>query len=146
VYCGFGITIALYLLVGILGALSIYGKVPITHKDHYNIIDYFEGQPQAPIIGILNFLYLFLISPIFPFVSKNQALELLSKKKREQIPNIWTKATVIFAALWIPLNILFILFDTSPNVVIGFISTVMAFYVTYFLPVFMSIKVGNYLF
>ena len=120
--------------------------MPVTHKDHYNIIDYFEGQPQAPIIGILNFLYLFLISPIFPFVSKNQALELLSKKKREQIPNIWTKATVIFAALWIPLNILFILFDTSPNVVIGFISTVMAFYVTYFLPVFMSIKVGNYLF
>lgn len=133
-------------MVGILGALSIYGKIPITKKDHYNIIDYFEGQAQAPIIGILNFIYLFLISPIFPFVSKNQALELIPKKKKEQIPNIWMKATVIFAALWIPLNIVFILLDTSPNVVIGFISTVMAFYVTYFLPIFMTVKVSNYLF
>lgn len=74
VYYGYAITTVLYLIVGVLGSLSIYGKVPKTKKEHYNIIDYFEGEAQAPIIGILNFFYLFLISPIFPFVSKNQAL------------------------------------------------------------------------
>ena len=90
-------------------------------------------------------MYLFLISPIFPFVSKNQALELIPKEKKEKIPKIWLKATVLFAILWIPLNILFIMLDTSPNVVIGFISTVMAYYVTYFLPIFMTFRVGNYI-
>ena len=50
----------------------------------------------------------------------------------------------MFSCIWIPLNILFIVFDISPLKVIGFISTVMAFYVTYFLPVLMTIKAGDY--
>ncbi len=40
---------------------------------------------------------------------------------------------------------MFILLDTAPSVVIGFISTVMAYYVTYFLPVVMTIKAGDYI-
>ena len=40
-YYGYGVTTMLYLIVGVLGSLSIYGKVPKTHKQHYNIIDYF---------------------------------------------------------------------------------------------------------
>ena len=43
IYFGYGITTILYLLVGVLGALSIYGKVPTITKDSYNIIDYYSG-------------------------------------------------------------------------------------------------------
>lgn len=71
VYVGYGITTVLYLLVGVLGALSIFGKDP---KKHSNIIDYFSGKFQAPLIGFLVFLYLLSISAIFPYVSKNQAI------------------------------------------------------------------------
>jgi amino acid permease len=70
VYVGFGITTALYILVGVLGALAIVNR----GVDKHNIIEYFSGSFQAPLIGFLIFLYLFLISPIFPYVSKNQAL------------------------------------------------------------------------
>jgi len=41
VFFGFVITIVLYMIVGVLGALSIYGKIPKTIQPHYNIIDYF---------------------------------------------------------------------------------------------------------
>ena len=43
-----------------------------------------------------------------------------------------------------PCNIAFIVFETSPTVVIGFASTVTAYYVTYFLPVIMTLKVGDF--
>jgi amino acid permease len=142
VYIGFGLTTVLYMLVGVLGALSIFGKDK--GKGHEDIIDYFNGSFQSPLIGSLTFLYLFLISPIFPYVSKNQALELLPKKKRDGISNLWLKSSAIFGICWIPMNILFIMFETSPVIVIGFISTVMAFYITYFLPIYMTIKVGNF--
>ena len=36
------------------------------------------------------------------------------------------------------------MFETSPTVVIGFASTVTAYYVTYFLPVIMTLKVGDF--
>jgi amino acid permease len=144
VYSGYAVTTVLYLIVGVLGALSIYGRVPTMDKASYNIIDYFSGQFQAPIIGFLTFLYLFMISPIFPYVSKNQAIELIPKEKREKIPRLWLKVTVIFSILWFICNILFILLDTAPTVVIGFISTVLSYYVTYFLPIFMCFKVGDY--
>ena len=55
------------------------------------------------------------------------------------------KSTIVFSLIWIPCNILFIVLDTSPVVVIGFISTVMCFYVTYFLPVVMALKAGDYI-
>ena len=145
VYWGFGICMVMYVIVGVLGALAIYGKVPPIQKSSYNIIDYFSGEFQAPIIGFLNVLYLFMISPIFPFVSKNQALELIPKERKDKISKLWLKSTVIFSVLWIACCTLFILLDTSPTVVIGFISTVMAYFVTYFLPVFMSLKAGNYI-
>jgi Mn2+/Fe2+ NRAMP family transporter len=145
VYIGYTICLFLYLAVGVLGALAIYGRVPPMEKESYNIIDYFSGSFQAPVIGFLNFSYLFCVSPIFPFVGKTQALELIPKEKRERIPNIWMKATVVFALIWIPCNTLFIVFDTSPVVVIGFITTVMAFYTMYFLPIAMTFKAGDYL-
>jgi hypothetical protein len=65
--------------VGVLGALSIYGRVPTIDKSSYNIIDYYSGSFQAPIIGSLTFIYLFMISPIFPFVAKNQVMDLIPK-------------------------------------------------------------------
>ena len=37
------------------------------------------------------------------------------------------------------------MFDTSPVVVISFITAVMAFYIMYFLPVMMTFKVGDYI-
>ena len=82
VYIGYGFTVVLYLLVGVLGALSIYGRVPPMDKSSYNIIDYFSGSFQAPLVGSLTFIYLFMISPIFPFVAKTQALSLIPEEKR----------------------------------------------------------------
>lgn len=79
---GFQSVFVLYLTVGILGALAIYGKVPPIEKVSYNTTDYFSGEWQAPVIGLLNFIYLFIISPIFLYVGKNQAIELIPKKKR----------------------------------------------------------------
>jgi amino acid permease len=70
VYIGYGITTVLYILVGVLGALAIYHR----GVDKHNIIEYFSGSFQAPLIGFLIFIYLFLISPIFPYVAKNQAI------------------------------------------------------------------------
>lgn len=46
--------------------------------------------------------------------------------------------------IWIPCNTLFIVFKTSPVVVISFITAVMAFYIMYFLPVMMTLKAGDY--
>lgn len=54
------------------------------------------------------------------------------------------KTTVIFGVAWLIMNTLFIVFDTSPIIVISFISAVMGFYITYFLPIFMTIKKGEY--
>jgi hypothetical protein len=67
------------MIVGVLGALSIFGKHPAKKN---NVMDYFSGSWQAPIIGSMSFFYLFMISPIFPYVSKNQAIELILKIKR----------------------------------------------------------------
>ena len=68
----------------------------------------------------------------------------MPKKRKDSISNLWLKTSVAFGLLWIIVNVLFVLFDTSPVMVISFISTVMAFYVTYFLPIYMTIKVGDY--
>ena len=73
-YFGYGLAMGMYLLVGTLGGLAIYGKNP---EKNSNILDYFNGSFQAPLIGILTFLYLFCISPIFPYVSKIQAQDLI---------------------------------------------------------------------
>lgn len=140
-YIGYAITTILYLLVGVLGALAIYGKTPAKKS---NIIDYFSGSFQSPLIGFLNFLYLSSISAIFPYVAKNQALELIPQSKRDAIPNLWLKASIIFGVAWLIMNTLFIIFDTSPIFVISFISAVTVFYITYFLPIFLTIKKGEY--
>ena len=42
------------------------------------------------------------------------------------------------------MNALFIIFDTSPLIVIQFLSTVMCYYMTYFLPVVMTLKRGQH--
>ena len=60
------------------------------------------------------------------------------------MPKLWLKSTVTYSLIWIPCNTLFIIFETSPLVVIGFISTVMAFFCTYFLPIVMTLKIGDY--
>ena len=85
-----------------------------------------------------------MISPIYPFVSKRQALELIPKERREKIPRLELKATVVYSLIWIPCNTLFIVLEISPVAVIGFISTVMAFFCTYLFPVMMTFKVGDY--
>ena len=43
VYFGYIITLFLYIIVGVLGALAVYGRVPPMEKSSYNIIDYFSG-------------------------------------------------------------------------------------------------------
>jgi len=43
VYWGFTISTLLYISVGVLGAMSVYGRVPTQDKETYNIIDYYSG-------------------------------------------------------------------------------------------------------
>lgn len=54
------------------------------------------------------------------------------------------KVTVGYSIVWVPMNILFILFDTSPVIVISFISAVMCFFITYFLPIYMTVRIGDF--
>jgi hypothetical protein len=77
VYFAYGIATIFYMSVGVLGALSIYGRSPSVVKDTYNIIDFYPGAIQAPIIGFLTVAYIFMISPIFPYVAKNQISHLI---------------------------------------------------------------------
>ncbi len=76
IYLGFGISAVLYFIVGICGSLAIYGKHPVKTS---NVMDYFTGQWQAPIIGFANFIYFFMIIPIFPYVAKDQLTSLVPK-------------------------------------------------------------------
>ena len=131
----------LYLIVGILGALAIYGKEV---KNAKNITDFFADSWQAPTMGFLCFFYLFVISPIFPYVSKNQMLELIPEDRREKTSNLWMKITVAYSVVWVPMNLLFVLFDTSPILLISFISAVVFFFITYFLPIMMVLRKQDY--
>jgi hypothetical protein len=74
VFLGFGICATLYLIVGVCGALAVYGKHPVRTN---NVLDYFEGQWQAPMMGFSNFIYFLFIFPIFPYIVKNQLTSLL---------------------------------------------------------------------
>lgn len=76
IYLGFGISCILYFIVGVCGSLAIYGKNPSKTS---NVMDYFSGSWQAPLIGITNFIYFFMIFPIFPFVAKDQLISLVPK-------------------------------------------------------------------
>jgi len=54
------------------------------------------------------------------------------------------KSSVIYSLLWVPCNLIFILWDVSPTLVINFISTVTAYFIAYLIPVVMTLKVGDY--
>ena len=85
-----------------------------------------------------------MISPIFPYVSKNQILQLIPEEKKESIDHLFLKASAVFSAVWIPCNTAFLIIGTTPTLVISFTSTVLGYYAMYFLPVIISFKVGNY--
>lgn len=74
IYLGFSIACILYFIVGICGSLAIYGKHP---QKTSNVMDYFSGNWQAPVIGITNFIYFLMIFPIFPYVAKQQLTSLV---------------------------------------------------------------------
>jgi hypothetical protein len=57
---------------------------------------------------------------------------------------LWLKVTIIFSVLWLAANTAFVILDIAATSVIGFISTVSVYYITYFLPVFMSFKMGDF--
>jgi len=73
---GFGISCILYLMVGVCGSLAIYGKHP---SNTSNVMNYFSGSWQSPLIGISNFIYFLMIFPIFPYVAKAQLGSLIPK-------------------------------------------------------------------
>lgn len=126
--------------------MSIYGRVPVQDKASYNIIDYYSGSFQAPLIGALTVAYLFMISPIFPFVAKNQITKLIPENRRNKISMLGIKASLVYSLLWVPCNLVFVLWEVSPALVINFISTVTAYFIAYLMPVMMTLKAGNYVF
>ena len=71
-------------------------------------------------------------------------LELIPEDKREKISNLWMKITVAYSVVWVPMNLLFVLFDTSPILLISFISAVVFFFITYFLPIMMALRKQDY--
>ena len=62
------------LLVGVLGALALYGKHP---KDNSSVVGYFQGKWQAYVFSFSLTVYLITIYPIFPYVTRQQILAVL---------------------------------------------------------------------
>jgi amino acid permease len=133
IFMGYGLTMFLYTFVGVAGSLAIYGLKPVNTA---NIMDYFVGQWQAPVIGLTTVLYLLIVFPIFPYVSKNQLTGLFAKETRET-PRFKRMVRYIFFAVWICVNTGFTLTEANPKVIMGFIGAVVSSYFTYFLPVMM---------
>jgi hypothetical protein len=136
---GFGISCALYFIVGVCGSLAIYGKHP---QKTSNVMDYFSGSWQAPLIGISNFIYFLMIIPIFPFVAKNQLVSLVPKQT-QQHPKFNLIVTVSFAVVWLGVNTFFVISESSPGKLMGFLGSVVSFYFTYFLPGMIMLKAGK---
>ncbi len=85
--------------------MAIYGKKPA--KDS-NVMDYFVGQWQAPLIGFANFIYFLMIFPIFPYVGKDQLVSLLPEEIKQK-PKFSLVKNTIFVIVWLAINTLFIL-------------------------------------
>jgi hypothetical protein len=100
------------------------------------------GQWQAPVMGISNFIYFLLIFPIFPYISKNQLISLLSPEIKSQ-PHFNKYKTLTFVLSFIGLCTFFILSETSPGKVLGFIGSVVAFFFTYMAPSMIMLKAGK---
>lgn len=47
---------------------------------------------------------------------------------------------IAFVIIFVVMNLLFVLFNTSPGSVMGFIATIVCFYICYFLPLYLKIK------
>ena len=139
IYLGFGISCFLYFIVGVCGSLAIYGKHP---QKTSNVMDYFSGSWQAPLIGIANFIYFLMIIPIFPFVAKNQLISLVPKQTQSH-PRFNLIVTVLFAIVWLGINTFFVLSESSPGQLMGFLGSVVSFYFTYFLPGYIMLRAGK---
>ncbi len=51
-----------------------------------------------------------------------------------------------FAIVWLAINTFFVLSDSSPGKLMGFLGSVVSFYFTYFLPGFIMFKAGKVLY
>lgn len=139
IYLGFGISCVLYFIVGVCGSLAVYGKHPPKTS---NVMDYFSGSWQAPLIGFTNFIYFLMIIPIFPFVAKNQLTSLVPKQTQHH-PRFNLIVTVSFTIFWLAINTFFVISESSPGKLMGFLGSVVAFYFTYFLPGLIMLKAGK---
>jgi hypothetical protein len=50
---------------------------------------------------------------------------------------------VIFVIVWLAINTFFVISESSPGKIMGFLGAVVAFYFTYFLPCMIMLKAGN---
>lgn len=51
--------------------------------------------------------------------------------------------TIGFTGLWLAINTFFVLSDSSPGKLMGFLGSVVAFYFTYLLPGLMMLRAGR---
>jgi preprotein translocase subunit SecG len=75
-------------------------------------------------------------------VAKTQLISVLPEKYRKD-QNIFTKATIIFAIIWLIINFLFVIFETDASLVMGFLGSAVAYFFTYLIPITIIWKFGK---
>lgn len=123
---------------GILGALALYKRDK--KKEDDNVIDYFVGVWQYYVLAVSICVYLLSIFGIFPFVSRMQVYEILPEKFKQNPQKTHLKMKAAFIILFLVLSIIFVVTETSPGSVMGFIVAVVCFYVCYLLPILIKLR------
>lgn len=144
VACGFILAFVIMLICGVTGGLALYKKD--RQQDGDNILHYFVGYWQFYALGAAMFVYLLSFFPILAFVSQFQAFEMLPtkfKQTQEMKDRTWKLVKVAFNIMFFILLQIFIILDTSPARVMGFISTTVCFYFCYLLPASIKIRLSN---
>ena len=79
---------------------------------------------------------------IFPFVTRQQILSALPEKYKQH-PHINRNLKILFTVVFSILNIVFIFADSSPSAVMGFTGAVTCYFIAYFFPLLIKIKIHN---
>lgn len=122
---------------GFLGSLALYKK---TDKDTNIVIDYFKGQWQYYALGVSLSIYLISIFPFFPYTTRSQIYQILPQKFKANPNKTHKIMKLIFVLVFTVMSLLFVLFNTNPGSVMGFIASFVCFYICYFLPLYIKMK------
>lgn len=122
---------------GIIGGLAIYKRQAAETDD---LIRYFKGTWQQIVLGISVFIYFLTIFPIFCVVARLQCFSILPQQYKTQPERTHKRLKLVFMVSFTTACLLFVWFETSPIIIMGFIGTIVCFYRCYLLPILMKLK------